>query len=186
MPSIKAVESDIGADDMHHCDATIHPPIRWPGFDPERAFVLPLQDRLMDTPFGEACTIDGVQLQRKSEFHVTVLDRSMSRAAAAACGTARLRALYEALDWVPRRTGRYVLLHENRQREHGAPESWSLIEYLQLPAMLAFRTALAAAAGAAFGDPVPHVTHFVHGDPHGIGVPDTRALAALRVHDVIP
>jgi hypothetical protein len=171
---------------MHGPDARIHPPIRWPGFDPRRAFVLPLQDELMGTPFGETCVIDGVRLQRKSEFHVTVLDRSMARAAAAALGPAQLRALYESFDWTPRRTGRYVLLHERKRCHQGVAEAWSLIEHLHLAAMHAFRAALADAAGEGFADPVPHVTHFVHGDPRGIGVPDTRALTALRVRDICP
>jgi hypothetical protein len=171
---------------MHGPDARLHPPIPWPGFDPQRAFVLPLQAELMDTPFGEACVIDGVRLQRKREFHVTVLDRSMSRVAAVTLGAARLRALYASLEWTPRRTGRYVLLHEGKRDDPEVCESWSLIEHLRLPAMHALRSALADAAGAIFADPVPHVTHFVHGDPHGIGVPDTRALAALQVRPIRP
>jgi len=31
---------------------------------------------------------------------------------------------------------------------------------------------------------VPHVTHYVHGDPNGIGVLNERALAARRVRDI--
>lgn len=163
-----------------------HPPIRWPGFAAERSFVLPLQAALMAAPFGDRCEVDGVRLQRKTEFHVTVLSRGMSRAAAAGCGEARLRELYESLAWIPRRTGRYALLHQRKQGDAGTLECWSLIEHLHLEAMLAFRAALAQALGAAFADPVPHVTHYVRGDPTGIGVPDTRALAALFVREVAP
>jgi hypothetical protein len=166
-------------------DEQAHPAIPWPGFAPERPFVLPLQVGQMATPFAEPCVIDGVRLQRKSEFHVTVLSRDMSRAAAR-LGAARLRALYEAQPWTPRRTGRYALLHRAKPVDGGTLDCWSLIEYLDLPAMLAFRGELARRLGGAFADPVPHVTHFVHGDPSGIGVPDTRALEALRVRDVSP
>lgn len=164
--------------------APAHPAIPWPGFSPERSFVLPLQAPRMDTPFGRCCRIDGLRLERKSEFHVTVLDRAMSRAAAAGVGEAKLRALYESLPWTPRRTGRYALLHGTRPGGTGPLDAWSLIEYLDLPAMHAFRGELARVLGPRFADPVPHVTHFVRGDPGGVGVPDARALQALRVRDV--
>lgn len=166
-------------------DEDIHPALPWPGLTPERSFVLPLQAALMATPFGGACEIDGIRLGRKSEFHVTVLSQDMSRAAAV-LGEARLRALYDSLQWTPRRTGRYALLHQAKPAGTGMLECWSLIEHLDLPAMLAFRGELARMLGAAFADPVPHVTHYVHGDPNGIGVPDARALQALRVRDVPP
>ena len=52
--------------------------------------------------------------------------------------------------------------------------------------MLAFRGELARVLGDGFVDPVPHVTHYVRGDPNGIGVPDIRALQALKVRDVSP
>jgi len=163
----------------------LHPAIPWPGFSPGRAFVLPLQAGLMATPFGAQCEVDGVRLRRKAEFHVTVLNQDMSRSAGA-LGEARLRALYESLQWQPRRSGRYALLHEAKPTDTGTLDCWSLIEHLGLPAMHAFREELALLLGSAFADPVPHVTHFVRGDPNGIGVPDTRALAALQVREVAP
>lgn len=162
-----------------------HPAIAWPGFATGRALVLPLRAGLMATPFGECCQLDGVRLSRKQEFHVTLLDRQMARAAAG-YGEARLRALYESLRWAPQRTGCYALLHQAKPTPTGVLECWSLIEHLHLPAMHAFRTVLAQALGPAFDDPVPHVTHFVHGDPNGIGVPDVRALSRLRVREVLP
>jgi hypothetical protein len=166
-------------------DTPAHPAIAWPGFDAGHALVLPLLAGLMATPFGERCQIDGVRFARKQEFHVTLLDRQMAQAAAG-CGEPQLRALYESLQWTPRRTGRYALLHETKRTGAGLLECWSLIEHLQLPAMHAFRTALAQALGPAFDDPVPHVTHFVHGDPNGIGVPHVRALDRLLVRAVVP
>lgn len=166
-------------------DALIHPAIPWPGFSPERAFVLPLQAALMATPFGAQCQLDGVRLRRKSEFHVTVLNRAMAKAAAG-LGEVRLRDLYESLHWAPQRTGRYALLHGTKRADEGVRECWSLIEHLHLPAMQAFRAELARALGPAFADPVPHVTHFVGGDPSGLGVPDSRALHALQVRNVTP
>jgi hypothetical protein len=173
-------------DEDAHMQATVHPAIPWPGFSPERSLVLPLQAARMDTPFGQCCRIDGLRLERKSEFHLTVLDRAMCRAAAAELGEAGLRVLYESLPWTPRRTGRYVLLHRNRPGGTGSPDAWSLIEHLELPAMHAFRGELARVSGPRFADPVPHVTHFACGDPGGIGVADARALHALRVRDVVP
>ena len=52
--------------------------------------------------------------------------------------------------------------------------------------MHAFRGELARQLGSTFAAPVPHVTHYVRGDPNGIGVPDVRALASLRVREVRP
>ena len=167
-------------------DQTLLPAIAWPGFSPERAFVLPLPAGLMATSFGDICEIDGVRLRRKSEFHVTVLSRDMSRAAAAGLGEAALRALYESLQWTPRRTGCYALLHKAKPTDTGTLDCWSLIEHLDLPAMHVFRGELARQLGPTFADPVPHVTHYVRGDPGGIGVPDARALASLRVREVMP
>ena len=167
-------------------DDTAHPAIVWPGFSPERAFVLPLVGELMVSPFAAPLELDGIRLQRKSEFHVTVLSREMARAAAAGCGEAQLHALYDAMDWIPERSGRYTLLHEDKRTDAGMLACWSLIEHLHFPAMLAFRAELVRTLGRAFDDPVPHVTHFVHGDANGIGVPDRRALEAKRVRDILP
>ena len=166
-------------------DDPSHPPIPWPGLRAGQAFVLPLQAGRMATPFGECFEADGVRLRPKAEFHVTVLSRDMARLAAG-LGEAALRTLYEALSWMPRRTGRYALLRSVKPAEDGTLECWSLIEHLDLPAMIDFRAGLARNLGPAFAAPVPHVTHFVHGDPHGIGVPDARALAALQVREVTP
>lgn len=163
-----------------------HPALPWPGLVPGHALVLPLQARFMATPFGPSCEIGGVRLQRKAEFHVTLLNRAMARAAGEALGEAGLRALYESLAWLPRRTGRYTLLRAPPSAGAGLPVRWSLIEHLDLGAMHRFRDELARLLGPAFADPVPHVTHFVQGDPNGIGVSDTRALATLRVCDLPP
>lgn len=167
-------------------DTPAHPPIAWPGFSDTRAFVLPLRSDCMATPFGALCQLEGIRLRRKSELHVTVLNADMARAAAAGCGEARLRELYESLEWTPVRTGRYALLHQSKPTAQGPLECWSLIEHLRLPAMLAFRASLARLLGGIFEDPVPHVTHYVHGDPNGIGVPHRRALAALLVREIEP
>ena len=162
------------------------PALPWPGFSPGRAFLLPLPAGCMAAPFGDVCEFDGVRLRRKSEFHVTVLSQDMSRAAAAGLGEAALRTLYESQPWMPRRSGRYALLHKAKRTDTGTLDCWSIIEYLDLPAMHAFRGELARRLGPAFADPVPHATHFVRGDPNGIHVPDVRALAALQVRDVTP
>lgn len=165
---------------------TFHPAIPWPGFSAGRAFVLPLDGELMATPFAAPLELDGVRLNRKSEFHVTVLSREMARVAASGVGEPGLRALYDALSWVPARTGRYTLLREDKRSDTDVLACWSLIEHLHLPAMLAFRAALTRALGGVFADPVPHVTHFVHGDLNGISVPDARALGSKRVRDILP
>lgn len=77
-------------------------------------------------------------------------------------------------------------MHESKRTDDGVLGCWSLIESLHLPAMHAFRAEFARALGPIFADPIPHVTHFVRGDPNGIGVPDVRALDALLVREVVP
>jgi hypothetical protein len=161
-----------------------HPPIPWPGLSPAGALVIPLHPDWLAAPFGDVFETDGLRLVRKSEFHVTVLNRAMAATALSACGEAGIRNLYRALNWAPRRTGRYALLHERKDAQPQPIECWSLIEHLDLPAMLHFRTELANLLGPAFADPVPHVTHFVLGDPNGIGLPDGAALKARVVREV--
>ncbi len=97
------------------------------------------------------------------------------------CPSRELRALYDNWSWQLRRTGRYVLLHQPAGEE--VPR-WSLIEHLELPAMLHFRAAIADRLGSLFADPVPHVTHYVCGDGKGIGLPDRQALASRQVREV--
>lgn len=166
---------------MNH---TAHPPIRWPGFSRAGTLLVPLHPDWVAVPFGDVFETDGLRLVRKNEFHVTVLNRAMTATALSAWGEARIRDLYLAANWAPRRTGRYALLHERKDAQPHPLECWSLIEHLDLPAMLHFRTELASELGPAFADPVPHVTHFVLGDPNGIGLPDRAALEARLVREV--
>jgi hypothetical protein len=161
-----------------------HPPVPWPGLSPAGTLLVPLHPDWLAAPFGNVFEMDGLGLVRKSEFHVTVLNRAMAATALPAFGEARIRDLYGALSWAPRRTGRYALLHESKDAQPHPIECWSLIEHLDLPAMLHFRTELASALGPVFADPVPHVTHFVLGDPNGIGLPDGAALEARLVREI--
>lgn len=163
-----------------------HPPIRWPGFSARGALLLPLQASRMGTPFGAGFQHEGLRLRRKREFHVTVLDAARTRPARARLGAGSIRALYARFPWTPLRTGRYALLHERKCVATRAVDCWSLIEHLDLPAMPAFLAALARRLGTTFGEPVPHVTHYVAGDADGIGVPHVAALARMRVRDIVP
>lgn len=163
-----------------------HPPIPWPGFSARGTLLLPLDPDRMATPFGATFEHGGLRLRRKREFHVTVLDATRARAARARLGAGSIRALYAQFPWTPQRTGRYALLRERKCVATRAVDCWSLIEHLELPAMAEFLAALARRLDTTFGEPVPHVTHYVAGDADGIGVPHVAALTRMRVCDLVP
>ena len=125
--------------------------------------------------------LDALVLERKPEFHVTVLNREVA---------ARLRAqeangvvgpalpeLFAMQDWRWSLTGERWLLRKDK------PEgtAHSVIELLDMPALNRFRHH----AGRAHAEKLPptpaHVTLYVAGDPIGIGLADQEEFERLRV-----
>ena len=152
----------------------------WPGFTARGSLLLPLPDAAALAP-APSLELDGLSLARKVEFHVTVLDRALgTRLRAPAPGgapSARLPALFAALDWSWRATGERWLLLEAK------PEgpNHSLVHLLEMPALARFR----AQAGELLGEPLPqtpaHVTLYVAGDPVGIGIATAADFERLRL-----
>ncbi|MEN1939835.1 hypothetical protein WCE41_01985 [Luteimonas sp. MJ246] len=159
--------------------------MEWPGFREDGSLALPL-DPLPLLPTGSPLRLrlDGHVLERKRELHMTLLGRDAGAALRTSMGEARIRALFESLHWRPRGTGRYALLHKTKDEWNGPLKAWSLIEHLQAPAFAAFRHELAQASSNTLDCGVPHVTLYVAGDPHGIGLPDIGSYRACFVREV--
>lgn len=162
----------------------------WPGTTPDGALLLHL-DALAYATAPDLLALPECTLARKREFHVTVLGRAVGAAIAAAIGDDRLAAAWHEQDWRLKRTGVCRLLRRTQPADSrdGCSEpdtAWSVIESIELPAMAAFRLAVARLARIELPIAPPHVTLYVAGDPGGIGVPDHTALAALSVRMLTP
>lgn len=159
---------------------------RWPGLRRGRALVFPLQD----APFAglaARCAVEGLVLERKREFHVTLLATADTARLACALAALSTRAATQwrrevlALDWRWRCTGERWLI---ARRGGGKPVALSIVALLQQPAQAAFRERAAALIGTPLPPPVPHVTLYTHGDAGGIGLPDAATFRARRVRPV--
>ena len=148
----------------------------WPGFRPDGGLLLPLLDAQWSARLPPALAWSGPTLRRKHEFHATLLNRACGSAARQALGDEGARRLFQAQDWTLRRTGDARLLHKS-----GKPPAHSLIEVVDLPALAAFRSALADATGQALPPVPPHVTLYTAGKPEGIGLPDHATLERLQI-----
>jgi hypothetical protein len=152
----------------------------WPGFSARGSLALPLPAAAFEGLSAELA-IDGLQLQRKREFHVSLCNRALgARLQAPRAGgpaAARLPALFAALDWSWRASGERWLLLEAKQ----AGPAHSVVELLHMPAFARFR----AQAGELLGEELPaapaHVTLYVAGDPIGIGIDSQAAFERLRL-----
>ncbi|GGK10781.1 hypothetical protein [Luteimonas terricola] len=159
--------------------------MRWPGFREDGSLALPLDPApLLPPAMPLRLRLDGHVLERKRELHMTLLGRDAGAALRIQLGDERIRALFESVEWAPRGTGRYALLHKAKDQWDGTLQAWSLIEHLQAPACAEFRYHLAQASGLALDCGVPHATLYVVGDPYGIGLPDLAAYRACFVREV--
>lgn len=152
----------------------------WPGFSARGTLVLPLPACWLDglPPLLE---IDGVALGRKSEAHLTVLDREACAAVRNACREDEVRALFHAQAWTVAATGERWLL---RKPLAAGKLAHSVVAIVRAPGLAAFRQALQAHCGVALPEALPHVTLYVAGKPTGIGVPDVAAFERLRVRRI--
>ena len=157
---------------------------RWPGFTDGGGLILPLdRDAHFAPEMPARLRLEGQDLERKHELHLTLLDRERGTALRRRLGEGRIRALFESLEWAPHGTGRYALLHKVKEGADGPLRAWSVIEHLEEPALSAFRHGLAQASGLDLACGVPHVTLYVAGDPSGIGVPDIATYRACFVRE---
>lgn len=159
----------------------------WPGWTAEHTLLLPLDD----APPAHALRLDGLVLEPKSELHLTLIGRALGGRLHAALDadylTAALRARFESLDWTVRREGTFLLLRKPALRDDGRHGTvHSVIEHVQVPALMPFHRAIQALLGRAVALPPPHVTLYTEGRRKGIGVPSGSALRAFRVRAVAP
>lgn len=150
--------------------------VSWPGFGADGSLLLPLPDATFASGLPGSLAWQGHTLQRKHEFHVTVLNRACGSAARQALGEEGVRRLFVAGQWALHRTGDARLLHRP-----GTPPVYSLIEDLALPALNAFRARLARAMGTRLPAVQPHVTLYTAGKSTGIGLPDMATLAGMEL-----
>lgn len=155
----------------------------WPGFSARGSLPLrlPMAEcaRLATMP---TLRVRELVLERKREFHVTLLNRALGarvhepRAGGALAGA--LPALFAVLDWSWRATGERWLLLEAKDGK----TNYSVIELIDMPAYARFRAAVGERLGEALPDAPPHVTLFVAGDPIGIGLDSQAEFERLRLH----
>lgn len=120
-------------------------------------------------------------LGRKSEAHLTLLDRMATAQVRRACAEAVVRAAFQTEDWSIQDTGERWLLRKDLPSGRTAH---SLIAVVSAPGFAAFRAALGTTCGVDLPEAVPHVTLYVAGKPTGIGLPDVAAFHRLRVKRV--
>jgi hypothetical protein len=152
----------------------------WPGFTARGSLLLPLPAaaELAKAPLLE---LGELSLARKSEFHVTLLDRALgARVHAPKPGGApaqNLAALFAGLDWGWRLgSGRWLLLEA---RPGGI--NHSVVQLLEMPALAAFRAGVGELLGERLPEAPAHVTLYVAGDPIGIGIASTADFERLRL-----
>lgn len=158
-----------------------HPPdpVRpaWQGYAARGTLVLPLPASWLEglPPLLE---VEGVVLGRKSEAHLTLLDREATRRVRSACPDPEARAIFEAQDWSVSATGERWLL---RKVLGPGRVAHSIVAIVRAPGLAAFRQAIGERCGLQLPDAPAHVTLYVSGKPTGIGVPDVDAFRRLRI-----
>ncbi len=158
--------------------------IAWPGFQTDGGLLLPLPAGMVSLPLRGSLELDGQRFVAKPELHVTLLNRALGSALRDALGTNAIRGYFDAEDWAIARTGEGRLLQKIKRDAMQPLACGSIIERLQLPALAAFRAALAQAAKIDVPELLPHVTLYAAGDPAGIGLPDLAGLRAAHVVDI--
>ena len=150
----------------------------WPGFSARGSVLLPLPGEYF-ARLAPAIPLDGIELARKREFHVTLLDRALGARLQSARPRAaeELAPLFTALDWALQCSGERWLLRETKV---GA-SAQAIVELLEMPALARFRHG----AGVLLGEPLPpvpaHVTLYVAGSESGIGLRSLAEFERLRV-----
>ena len=118
-------------------------------------------------------TVDGITLQLKSEFHLTLANSALVADVACAVrgdALAWLQAQWEAGDTRILATGQHTLLHKRPDRAPHASGSWSVVETVIVPGQEAFLRRVERRLGRQLPRPPAHVTTHVAGRPHGIGL----------------
>ena len=128
-------------------------------------------------PLPETAHWRGLELRRKAEFHLTVLDH---RDAAECFGEKGNNPLFDRLQRAWRELdARIALLDElwllRKPLEAGDDFAHSLATACDAPAIAAGRRLMAEWSGSDLPETLPHITLFWRGDPRGIAVRDRDA-----------
>lgn len=155
----------------------------WPAFSAHGSLVLPLPVAAIGA-LASQVEVEHLVLERKHEFHFTLLNRELGarvqQAIPKAVRGTRLPALFAALDWAWRGTGERWLLREAMP----AGDRHSIIELVEMPALARFRAAVGELLEASLPDPPPHLTLYVAGDRSGIGLASQAEFEHLRLHHI--
>ncbi len=160
-------------------------PLAGPGWTPHRMLVLPIP-RERWAPPDEGVEVDGLLFLPKRELHLTLIGRGLGQVLHG--DPSRRQAVREAfsrLNWGFTRTGELLRLEKRELAGGGHGRAiGSIIERIELPAMVPFYESLAALLGRTLAIPPPHVTLYTAGRSQGIGVPDVATLRRLVVRQV--
>ena len=132
-------------------------------------------------------TVDGIPLQPKCEFHLTLANSALVADVSRTVpgdALAWLQAQWEAGDTRILGTGQYTLLHKRPDRAPHRDGSWSLVETVIVPGQEAFLRRVERQLGRQLPRPPAHVTTHVAGRARGIGVPRPALLRRYIRHAV--
>lgn len=154
----------------------------WPGLFDTQSLVNPVEAGRFADVRGRL-TAAGVELEAKTEFHVTVLNGACTSDVLHAMrernmDEVRVAARFAACEWTWRDRGERWLL---RHADPGKPLAHSVITLIDMPALNAFRRWLETEFGMALPWVPPHVMLYTAGDPQGIGLASEEQFVERRV-----
>jgi hypothetical protein len=152
----------------------------WPGFDERGALVLPLPS-FPGRALPVRCEIDGITLQRKAEFHLTLLSQTESESVRTRLDDGAIASMFAGMNWTCRAAGSCWFL---RKVEDDGDTAHSVVMLCEAPAVNEFRSALSSRCAVALEPAPAHVTLFVAGQALGIGLSSHGDFHARRVRVV--
>lgn len=147
--------------------------LRWPGFNERGSLHLPMPWFSDAWPLPGTWEVDGRLLQRKHEFHLTVLSRREGARVRERIPDGGVERRFDEHAWTLGATGACWYLAS------AAAGKWSIIATFECAALNAFRSAIASDAGITLEATLPHVTLYVGGVPTGIGLESIAEFEAL-------
>lgn len=133
-----------------------------------------------DVSSNAAVTVDGIRLQPKTEFHLTLANSALVaqvQCALASDALGWLQAQWAAGNTAILPTGVLSLLHKRPDRAGHSAGSWSLVERVIVPGQEVFLRRLEKQLGRQLPRPPSHVTTHVAGRPEGIGLARKRQFS---------
>lgn len=149
------------------------------------SLLLPIDPALW-LPSATALQLDGIEFTPKTELHVTLIGNTLGRElrAAVADPVQTLRAVVGGARWDFQREGRALLLRKAFDDGGRCRVAHSIIERVQLPAMVPLYAAIGRLLGRQPALPPAHVSLYVGGRAKGIAVSSRARLRAFSVRAV--